>query len=105
MEKKPEVSRTLQQQMVQESVQDSYNFLSIIVLQNYQQKIVVIQDSRQKDQIASYLFQTMNYNPIINTDLYFSPQTSLKMEEAATNTRSLVVFVLLHFQLLSQNQL
>ena len=54
MEKTPEVSQTLQQQMVQESVQDSHNFLNIVVLQNYQKKIVVIQDSKQKDQIARY---------------------------------------------------
>ena len=50
----PEVSQTLQQQMVQESVQDSHNFLNIVVLQNYQKKIVVIQYSKQKDEIARY---------------------------------------------------
>ena len=50
----PAVSQTLQQQMVQESVHDSHNFLNIVVLQSYQTKIVVIQDSKQKDQIARY---------------------------------------------------
>ena len=82
----PEVSQTLQQQIVRESVQDIHNFLNIVVLQNYQQKIVVIQDSKQKDQIARYSFHTMNYDPIINTDLYFSSQTFIKMGKAATNT-------------------
>ena len=38
VEKLPEVSQTLQQQMVQESVQDSHNFLNIVVLQNCQKE-------------------------------------------------------------------
>ena len=52
----PEVSQTLQQQMVQKSVQDSHNFLNIVVITSElsKKKIVVIQDSKQKDQIARY---------------------------------------------------
>ena len=54
VEKMPEFSQTLQQQIVLESLQNSHNFLNIVVLQSYQKKIVVIQDSKQKDQIARY---------------------------------------------------